>query len=1504
MRCKLGQSFHMRTKPLALLMAATALMAFANLGHSQTWNSNSQWSPTSNPNGAWSYGRRLSVTGDGFDLMPSHCDCGGGPFWLLCPTCYWPSIQGSDFGVNPFGVNGPALWAYDNSSGYPVVRWTCPTSGTYTVACSFNGVDPRGVNVQAWIVTGGSPEYSVSIQGGGFTSHTNTQSLQAGAYLDFVVAWNGGTPAAYNWTEVDATITFQGPLLSQVTSACDGSPIAGASVQIGSYSAISDSGGNYTISNVPPGTYTAIVSASNYLTLTNTVTFPTGISVATNDFSLYPTAATVEFIDPNPLLLDASGNVVTDADSLATLGDTVTGATADGVTPVLLRVPAGSDPVTFSLTSFEDGGLTEVGGTGPDTVTSVTVPTQLSGGTYWAFAIYWAPLDFCSTPTNVNSRTIQIQVSGACGGGGTTNVSFQLWQPPVVLIHGVWDTYKAWTNFVNYLSAQEGANVCIGCNVDYGMSQPAPDFDPLSLNNYPVMQLENGVTAAVTAYRNEGIADTQVDVIGHSMGGLVARSRVRYPSPLYNRAENFNQGDFHKLITVGTPHQGTPLANVLIENKCNYLVGASILVTAFTENPLAGLLLLRLDVEQYAALSRHPIGPAIYGFQPNSAALADIGATPVPTHAIVGVAPALSQTEIVLNSLLNIGEMGATVDGVLGGVSQHDTIVPIPSQRDCLNYCLNGLPTTEIEGVVHAKIQLIPIPGVPPDIGETGSMDVWNEIIRLLREPISSGDFASCPPLVPNGSPIQPYVCPLLPSQASLESQFLTPQGAPSGTSISLTPADGTVVQPGASVTVTLSVTGGNAVSGTLFAVGNMLYVTNGPLPASFTYTVDNDAVGAVSIQALTYGAGPTNYYASTSIVVQPSAELNSISVTPQSLNFNFPSQMAGLIVLGNYGDGIQRDITSTNAGTSYSTASGSNLVVSLGTNGAVTAVSNGVDSIIISNSGVTTSVVVNVQISNFPPIPAPISNQTIVAGTLLNIPIDFTDPSGNAIRLSASSLPSFVTLTDYGDGTGLLQVSPTASTSGTFYITVVASNNGTPSLGAAVTFVLTISPQPPFQILSIQRQGSDALIAWTTFGGANNVVQAANGAADGSYSNNFADIGPDIIIPGISAVTTNYLDVGGFTNRPARYYRVAMVPPESLVVNPGVLNFASIPVGATTQQTFVVSDTRGKLVTNGLATVTGGPFSIVSGGTFTVPAGGSTNIVVQFVPSSVGGFTNSVIFTTANGGSSTNIVIGAAGLALPSAALILDDTWADGSRTNTSLPTDAAWYYSSNSGTLTATTGLMTLTTGTNAVLAVSYFTTNADSPVQLSVGDTLLTTITLSFNGVAAKNTSQGFRLGIYEFGSNRVGADFTGSGSQGAGVPGYALFQNMGATFNSTTPMDIRVRTNLTDTSLLGTTSDYKSLGTGPGNTNNFGGFANGTTYTLQYAFQRTANNVMAITVFWLDATNGATLLTSVTDNNATNFSFDGLAIRPQLASQAATNTIFQEIKVEYIPANAPP
>jgi hypothetical protein len=57
-------------------------------------------------------------------------------------------------------------------------------------------------------------------------------------------------------------------------------------------------------------------------------------------------------------------------------------------------------------------------------------------------------------------------------------------------------------------------------------------------------------------------------------------------------------------------------------------------------------------------------------------------------------------------------------------------------------------------------------------------------------------------------------------------------------------------------------------------------------------------------------------------------------------------------------------------------------------------------------------------------------------------------------------------------------------------------------------------------------------------------VVQSSPGLPDGSYSTNFTDVSPLIIMPmGSGDFTTNYPDPGAATNSPARYYRIRLQP-------------------------------------------------------------------------------------------------------------------------------------------------------------------------------------------------------------------------------------------------------------------------------------------------------------------------------------------------------------------------
>jgi fibronectin-binding autotransporter adhesin len=82
-------------------------------------------------------------------------------------------------------------------------------------------------------------------------------------------------------------------------------------------------------------------------------------------------------------------------------------------------------------------------------------------------------------------------------------------------------------------------------------------------------------------------------------------------------------------------------------------------------------------------------------------------------------------------------------------------------------------------------------------------------------------------------------------------------------------------------------------------------------------------------------------------------------------------------------------------------------------------------------------------------------------------------------------------------------------------------------------------------RIISIVPQTNNVVITWTTAGGHTNAVQATAGDATGGYTNNFADIttSPHIIISGSGDVTTNYVDSGGATNAPSRYYRIRLAP-------------------------------------------------------------------------------------------------------------------------------------------------------------------------------------------------------------------------------------------------------------------------------------------------------------------------------------------------------------------------
>src|SRR5260221_7042413 len=101
----------------------------------------------------------------------------------------------------------------------------------------------------------------------------------------------------------------------------------------------------------------------------------------------------------------------------------------------------------------------------------------------------------------------------------------------------------------------------------------------------------------------------------------------------------------------------------------------------------------------------------------------------------------------------------------------------------------------------------------------------------------------------------------------------------------------------------------------------------------------------------------------------------------------------------------------------------------------------------------------------------------------------------------------------------------------------------------------------------------------------------------------------------------------------------------------------------------------------------------------------------------------------------------------------------------------------------------------------------------------EVLATATLVNVNLMAVANTSQGLRLGVFDFADSSLSpkwatADLSSSRGLGTGGQGYGLFQNMGLTFNNSSPIDIRKRTAGSDSGLLSTAGDFTSLATGPG------------------------------------------------------------------------------------------
>jgi len=164
-------------------------------------------------------------------------------------------------------------------------------------------------------------------------------------------------------------------------------------------------------------------------------------------------------------------------------------------------------------------------------------------------------------------------------------------RPPVMFVHGLGGNKDAWDNFrftknQNNKSTKElftdadkedgpfSKVTAIDIKPDASFVDNAKlilNIDPKTDQFLPTPN-PNSFQSTLETMHNKGYAATRVDYVAHSMGGVVGRTAISNFQAYYLTTlaykyfyKNYRKGFVNKFITIQTPHNGSPIANIAFE---------------------------------------------------------------------------------------------------------------------------------------------------------------------------------------------------------------------------------------------------------------------------------------------------------------------------------------------------------------------------------------------------------------------------------------------------------------------------------------------------------------------------------------------------------------------------------------------------------------------------------------------------------------------------------------------------------------------------------------------------------------------------------------------------------------------------------------------------------------------------------------------------------------------------------------------------------------------------